>query len=154
MVTALYFAFGSNMKTDRLRGRCPSATPSGAARLVGYELRFNKRSSKDGTGKANVVSTGHVASVVHGVLFELDLADLLKLDRVEGRGAGYERVEREVIRGDGSAVMAWTYLASNDAIDDRLRPTRLYLSYLVHGAREHSLPAAYVDALNAVEVAQ
>ena len=41
------FAYGSNMLTSRLRRRCPSAMPLGVATLIGYELRWHKK-SKDG----------------------------------------------------------------------------------------------------------
>ena len=49
------FAYGSNMPSARLRGRCPSARAIGIAELRGHELRWHKR-SKDGSGKCDIVA--------------------------------------------------------------------------------------------------
>ena len=145
-VTELYFAFGSNMLTARVRDRCPSATPAGIALLHGHTLRFHKR-SKDGSGKANALRTGNQFDLVRGVLFELTTADLTALDRHE---KGYERLELSVVRQDGADVKAWIYVASPDAIDDQLKPTADYLQLVVDGAKEHGLPAEYVKAIEEI----
>ena len=39
--TFLYFAFGSNLSTDRIHLNNPSAIAKGAAMLKGYKLAFN-----------------------------------------------------------------------------------------------------------------
>ena len=52
----LYFAYGSNMLTARLRERMPSCKPLGIAKLPGHALRFHKR-SKDQSGKCNAFAT-------------------------------------------------------------------------------------------------
>jgi hypothetical protein len=70
-MTQLYFAYGSNMSSGRLR---PGAVPAGAARLEGYRLRCNKR-GRDGSGKAEA----------WGVLFWLPDPDWEALDRFESR---------------------------------------------------------------------
>jgi hypothetical protein len=51
----LFFAYGSNMLTERLRERCPDARPLGTAIARGYLLSFSKR-SKDGSAKATLVA--------------------------------------------------------------------------------------------------
>ena len=51
----LFFAYGSNMLTDRLRERCPDARPLGAAIARGYVLSFSKR-SRDGSSKATLLT--------------------------------------------------------------------------------------------------
>jgi hypothetical protein len=48
----VYFAYGSNMSTARLRERMPSCKPLGTATLPGHALRFHKRST-DKSGKCN-----------------------------------------------------------------------------------------------------
>ena len=52
----LFFAYGSNMLTERVRERCPDARPLGAAIARGYVLSFSKR-SKDGSSKATLLTT-------------------------------------------------------------------------------------------------
>jgi cation transport regulator ChaC len=72
-------AYGSNMYSGRFREY--GVTPEGkgrAALLVGYRLRFNKKSQKDGSGKANVEL--HEGGQVWGVLYTIPEKELKLLD--------------------------------------------------------------------------
>ena len=102
-----YFAYGSNMLTDRLRERVPSATAIGIGRLGGHELRWDKRSGHDGSGKCDAEATGRQEDVVWGVVFELDPDEKPALDRAEGLGAGYmdKTVQVSTDAGPVTAVM-------------------------------------------------
>jgi len=143
----VYFAYGSNMVTARLRERAPSATPIGIGRLPGHVLSWDKR-SRDGSGKCDAEATGRNGDVIWGVLFELDAQDKPALDRAEGVGVGY--VETLVtILTDHGAVDALTYCATEK--DPALRPYRWYKALVVAGAREHQLPADYRRQLELVE---
>jgi AIG2-like family len=136
----VYFAYGSNMLTARLRERAPSATPIGIGQLTGHVLAWDKRSRRDGSGKCDAEATGREADVIWGVLFELDPSDKPALDRAEGLGAGY--VEKRVrIRTEAGMVDAVTYCATDK--DPALRPYQWYKALVVAGAREHGLPAHY-----------
>lgn len=144
-MTILYFAYGSNMFTPRLRFRMNACQPVGTATLAGHELRFHKRSKKDGSAKCNALAVVDLTARVHGVLFELPEANLDELHRVEGRGYGYDDRQVAVTRPDGTTVGALTYLATADAIDDHLRPFGWYWDFVAHGAAEHGLPTDYVQ---------
>ena len=48
---ALYFAYGSNLSSPRLRARVPSARPEGVARLEGQRLALDKP-GRDGTARS------------------------------------------------------------------------------------------------------
>ena len=41
------------------------------------------------------------------------------------------------------------YIADDDAIDDRLSPYTWYKDFVVQGARQHQLPDAYIQKLEA-----
>jgi hypothetical protein len=140
----LYFAYGSNMLTARLRARVPSCKPLGGASLPGHELRFHKR-SKDGSGKCNALRLDGATGVM-GVLFGFDASDRAGLDRAEGRGAGYDDTEVTVLDAYGGILNVLTYLAGPDYIDDRLKPYSWYRELVIKGAREHGLPQDYVAA--------
>lgn len=144
-MTILYFAYGSNMCTARLRFRMAACRPVDTARLAGHELRFHKRSRKDGSGKCNALAVADPAARVQGVLFELPEADIGALHRFEGRGAGYDDHRLTVLRPNRTRVVALTYLASADAIDDGLLPYGWYRDFVLSGAAEHGLPADYVE---------
>ncbi len=131
----LYFAYGSNMSSRRLRERVPEARPIAPAHLLGRSLALNKL-GRDGSAKANLVEAPDAR--VWGVLYELELLDWERLDPYEG---GYERVRVEVVRAGGVLVEAGAYVSS------RLTPDPVafdwYRELLLEGAREHGLPVDY-----------
>lgn len=143
----VYFAYGSNMGTARLRERAPSAKPIAIGRLPSHVLSWDKRSRADGSGKCDAEATGRSGDVVWGVLFELDAQDKPALDRAEGVGAGYVEKRVTILTDDG-AVDALTYCATEK--DPALRPYRWYKALVVAGAREHQLPADYRRQLERV----
>ena len=144
----LYFSYGSNMSSRRLRARTPSAAFVTTARLVGYGLRFHKRGLGDGTGKCDIVDTGEAADIVHGVVFRIDAAEIAALDRAEGLGKGYDKKQISLIAADGEALSAFTYVATE--IDPALAPLCWYKEHVLRGAEEHGLPEVYVRAIRAV----
>jgi gamma-glutamylcyclotransferase len=109
-------------------------------------LRFNKESRRDGSGKANVEP--RVGEVVWGVLYTVRNADLQTLDY--GEGQGYCRRNIPVRTTDGPTE-AWVYFARNPSLDPALRPYTWYQRFLIEGAREHGLPADYIEALERIE---
>lgn len=144
--TFRYFAYGSNMLTRRLRERTPSARIVGIAALAGHELRWHKV-SKDGSAKCDIVPAATPQSCVHGVVFEIAVADKPALDLAEGIGMGYKECQVEV-RIAHSTMEAWTYCATN--IDPLAKPYTWYKALVIAGAKEHGLPPAHVAALEAV----
>lgn len=138
----MYFAYGSNMLLARLRARCPSAEPTGAAELTGYELNWHKQ-SKDGSGKCSIAQSNN--SCVFGVLYQIADTDKRTLDRAEGLGHGYDEVCVQ-ISIEGKCLTAITYQATD--IDESLKPYSWYQALVIAGAKEHSLPEGYVERLH------
>jgi len=143
----IYLAYGSNMLTERLQRRVPSARPIGRARLPGMGLRFHKRSTDD-SAKASLVPTPDGGGA-WGVGFEMDEAELGALDAAEGRGLGYAR-QRLSVELDGDARAAVVYTARSAYIDDDLVPYGWYRALVIAGARQHALPERYVSTIRAV----
>lgn len=81
--TFLYFAYGSNMFTPWLcqPARCPSARALGVAELRGHELRWDKASKKDGSGKCDIPNSPNAS--VFGVLYTIAAGEKSALDRAE-----------------------------------------------------------------------
>lgn len=134
MPTILYFAYGSNMMTARLKARCPSATPVGVAFADDHRLTFWKQ-GRDGSGKGHLARSPGMAQP--GVLFTLSENDLVALDAIEGAGKGYRRADDFIVRlKDGNRTTpAATYLATT--LDETLQPYDWYLALVLAGAREH-----------------
>lgn len=136
------FAYGSNMCTQRMRGRISSVEPLGRAKLLTKRLVCNKRSN-DGSAKANLEDA---ADTVWGVLYEMDSAELVKLDDCE---KGYERMCLDVLTDNESLVKAYVYISSKLTNDPR--PYGWYKKLMIKGAREHQLPAFYVTRLEQID---
>lgn len=142
----VYFAYGSNMFSPRLRFRVPGAEVLGQATLRGYQLRFHKRSGKDGSAKCDAYKTENDDNAVRGVLYRIPVSQLGDLHRAEGRGYGYNDAEVPVWSPDGTSQIALTYLAAASHVVADLRPFSWYWDFVVAGAREHGLPEEYVAA--------
>lgn len=143
-----YFAYGSNMLTERLQLRCASARARQVAYADNWTLTFSKR-GQDGSGKATIsAATG---GRVFGVVFDLNESELPELDRFEGAGKGYDRKGDFSVRIAGSQepFSVVTYAASPSYIDINLKPFDWYLNLVVAGARQHALPPEYVSTLEA-----
>lgn len=144
------FSYGSNMLWRRIRARVPSARPLGVAVLRGHRLEWHK-AGRDGSGKCDVVLANDPAHAVHGVLYQFLAAEKPLLDAAEGLGAGYDEKQVEV-EGSQGPIHAWLYCAT--ATDPKLPPYSWYKALVVAGAREHGLPAAYIERLEAVVAAE
>jgi hypothetical protein len=150
MTHFVYFGYGSNMLTERLTARCESARPLGAASLANHTIEFSKRSA-DNSGKATIVASA--GAVVHGVMFQIPIAERDLLDKAEGLGYGYNRLDDvEIVCARTTSVMtASTYIALPNQIDPSLKPYDWYHALVVAGAEQHGLPPSHVDVLRSVE---
>ena len=138
MTRFLYFAYGSNMLTERLTARCPSATPVGLAEAREHAVSYCLGSS-DGSAKAGIFkATGQTA---YGVVFLIDSAERRFLDRAEGAPDIYSRIEIEVFsHATGHPADAVTYLPHPDRTANGLHPYAWYRALCAGGARQHGLP--------------
>ena len=149
-VTFYYFAYGSNMLTKRLKQRCPGAVLFGCADADHTVIEFSKPSI-DKSGKATL---RHFSGKrTPGVVFEIPLKELDRLDECEGAGHGYDRCEAFPVRllNDGEFLETTTYLATSS--DRSLKPYDWYLALVIAGAFEHRLGHDHIGELQRVESA-
>ena len=92
-----YFAYGSNMAESVMAAHCPGHRYIGPADLPEHRLAFTRRSVRTLTGVADIVRAD--GQSVWGALYELDESDLLAIDRKEGNGSNYERMQVRVRPG-------------------------------------------------------
>jgi cation transport regulator ChaC len=145
MSTILYFAYGSNMSTPRLRYRVPGCRFAFVARLPNYRLCFHKR-SKDGSAKCNAFRTAEPTDVVIGAVYEIPTNEKPALDRAEGLGAGYHQEVFPVLSAKGEKVVVCTYIADASFIDESLQPYSWYKDFVLAGAEEHKLAPEYIES--------
>ena len=144
-LTARVFAYGSNMCSGRFRayGVHPRKTRI-AAVLRRHRLCFNKRNTKDHSGKANVEP--HEGTDVWGVLYEIAEHELPELIR---REVGYTPRCMPVEITPSLTLDAWVLFASTPE-PNPLHPYSWYLRFLVEGAIEHHLENEYIESLRAI----
>ncbi len=104
--TFLYFAYGSNMLSRRLKAanRAPSAEPVGTGFVLNYTLTFNKRST-DGSGECDMQASADSGAMVRGVLYRISAVEKRALDRAEGVGYGYREGVVDVHFGEQAVFL-------------------------------------------------
>lgn len=136
----LYFAYGSNMSSARLRARVGPFEIRGHAVLPRHEHQFSKP-GMDGTGKGHVQP--HPRRRVHGVLYGLADDQLERLAEFEG---GYRRATLTVLSArEDDPITAVTFLALRPG--GAPPPSLAYLDHYREGFLEHALPRDYARAL-------
>lgn len=138
-MSTLYFAYGSNMDAEAMRGRCPGARLLGPGVLWGWRFRIN------GRGYATVVPEN--GAMVHGVLWELGLMDETRLDAYEAVAEGlYYKVTVPVEHSLEATDEAMVYVAADEQPG---APLPGYLEDLVAAAGQHGFPCEYLAELAA-----
>jgi len=139
-----YFAYGSNMWADQVRRRLGCVPPSRRARLKGWRLAFNKRSTKPtDVVFANIVPDA--GGEVWGAAYDMPAGLLDEMDRWEGEG--YRREEATVTDDAGRTLAAVAYVARQGFILPEQPPTDAYLKRILAGAREQELPEEYIASI-------
>jgi len=129
----------------RAKGVTPRA--SRKATLVGWKLRFNvEHFFRHEGGVGNIEQTGMADDAVHGVLHTCDDIALKALDKLEGYGVGYDRIEVRVQTEFGTET-AYAYIGLPAYLNDDCRPTQRYMNILIRGAQSAGLDTAYIEML-------
>ena len=138
----LYFAYGANMSVSAMARRCPRSRPLGPARLMRHRLAVMRE------GWLTVARDPR--SAVHGVLWDLALADVAALDRYEGLAQGlYAKLTQPVVGAQGPR-QAIVYFGAN-AGPGAARPD--YIADIIAAARSFPLPAEAIEALERIAAA-
>ena len=147
MSNLYYFAYGSNMNSERVRARGLEYSQVLSGQLSGYELSFNKYSAKREGSAANI--TKQENAVTEGVLYLLSGEEqIIQMDPFEGFPDHYSR-ELLSIATKSEPVEAWVYIANQRFIRENLLPPRWYLNHLLAGKQFLTQP--YYERLKKVE---
>lgn len=134
----LTFAYGANMDVAAMALRCPRSKPLGAARLMRHRLVAMRE------GWLNVAHDAH--QTVHGILWDVALADVAALDRYEGVREGLYVKALQAVATDAGAKRALVYFGAN-AGPGIVRAD--YLAAVIAAARQWNLPAEALAMLAA-----
>ncbi|KAK6982448.1 hypothetical protein BgiMline_017832 [Biomphalaria glabrata] len=146
--TFKYFSYGSNLLKERILINNPTAQVFGTGKLHGYHLKFD---TPAGCGKSRWYGAAATVrpkegSFVYGVIWDVNLEDMEKLDSQE---AHYYPIEVEV-EHDGQMVKCRTYEMQKKTTGYCL-PSPHYKKVLIDGARQNGLPEEYVEYLESFE---
>ena len=145
----LYFAYGSNMFSARMKNRASSAVVEDSGLLYEHTLAFHKVGRLDGTGKCDAHFTGRREDCLMGVLYRIAPDQVKLLDAIEGCGNGYERKDIAVKTFSGNIVTAFTYCGTK--INPDLKPFHWYKKHVLAGAKENNFPDEYITLIESVE---
>ncbi|MBV8564953.1 MAG: gamma-glutamylcyclotransferase [Methylobacteriaceae bacterium] len=132
----LYFAYGSNMDRAAMTAHCPRSRPVGIAQLARHRFVIMRE------GFASVVRDP--GRSVHGVLWDLALADIGGLDRYENMAQGlYAKLYLSVV-GPSGPRRALIYVGRNSGPG---RAAASYMEPILTAAAAFRLPQGYVAEL-------
>lgn len=143
----LYFTYGSNLSTVRLRKRVPSSRLLTTGVLRRHRLAFHKI-GRDGSAKCDAWYTGRQEDYTLGAVYRIDPSQKPLLDKAEGLGNGYIIREVVIMTLSGSALTAFLYAAT--AIDPERKPFHWYKEHVLRGMREHNFPDSYIAGVETV----
>ena len=132
----LTFSYGSNMDVAGMTARCPRSRPLGVARLARHRLAIMRE------GWLTVVRDAGAS--VHGVLWDIALADMPALDRYEGLGEELYTKSLQSVATENGARRALVYFGAN-AGPGVARAD--YLDTVISAARHWRLPRTSLLAL-------
>jgi gamma-glutamylcyclotransferase (GGCT)/AIG2-like uncharacterized protein YtfP len=135
----LSFSYGANMDVAAMAARCPRSKPLGVARLMRHRLVAMRE------GWLSVVRDAR--STVHGVLWDIALADVAALDRFEAVGAGLYVKRLQSVIAEGGPRRALVYFGANSGPGI---PRADYLAEVIAAARHWKLPVEALAALAAL----
>src|SRR5262249_4026612 len=133
---------GPNMHLPRLQKRAKSAVFVAVLGICGFVMKFNKVDD-DGSAKCNLVQTGKEEDTTKGVIFEMTVEEVGKLDEA---GTGYDLIQFSV-NGPKGPVRLVTHIATGANTAEGIQPFTWYKNYVLEGARMHNLPQAYIDSV-------
>jgi AIG2-like family len=132
----LYFAYGSNMDRSAMAARCPGGSPIGPARLMRHRLALTRE------GWLTAIRDGR--DTVHGVLWELALSDVGRLDHYEGVATGLyvKAIQPVVVKGGARRALIYFGAHAGPGL-----ASAGYIEGVVAAASQWGLPVVALEAL-------
>ncbi|MFY9268738.1 MAG: gamma-glutamylcyclotransferase family protein [Candidatus Manganitrophaceae bacterium] len=145
----IYFAYGSNMDHEQMASRCPDFKVIGMGCLPHYTLAFTRWSRSWNSGTADILP--EQGKEVWGILYDLTLEDLKRMDKFADYPHSYIRQDLPVVTAGGthaSPLPALTYVAIRQGV---FLPSKGYLDRMVQGAEKNKLPGEYIHFLKSFQ---
>ena len=146
-----YFAYGGNTNNYHMSNSYSNSKIYSIGLLNDYKLVFRK--SLDSLNLENVYCDIDYEKYksVFGVIYELSLDDINKLDKQEYNGILYNRILVDIHLSNNQIIKCFTYIMINK---DMLysKPSDRYYKIVIDGYRYHKLPLSQIyNAINEID---
>jgi gamma-glutamylcyclotransferase len=141
----IYFAYGSNMDQEQMQSRCPGSRVIGIGQLSHYTLAFTRWSRSWNSATADILP--EQGKQVYGVLYDLILDDLKRMDKFADYPNSYTRQDVSV-ENEGEKLPALTYVAIRQGL---FLPSKAYIGKMIQGAESHKIPERYITVLKSIK---
>jgi len=134
-------AYGSNLSSQRLKGRVGSLGARKLGHIPHFELVFNKQAENGSGTYANIryAPNGQCPAVA----WELTSDQIVVLDKeYEGVPVHYLRIGLPFQTADGTTMLAHAYIAAPGMLVEGKKPAAHYLEHLRTGYAEHGFDAS------------
>jgi gamma-glutamylcyclotransferase (GGCT)/AIG2-like uncharacterized protein YtfP len=139
-----YFTYGSFMDKENLKKYCPSAEFVCKALIPNWEVQFNYYSTNYKGGASGIEPA--IGKLVRGAVYEIPPDEMEHLDTIEGIPRGsYYRHPIMVVSEAGEPILVHVYRTMNPR--GPFKPTKVYLKYMIKGAKALGLPEEYIETL-------
>lgn len=144
---SFYFAYGSNLSTNQMKIRCPSSKPLEIGYLKSYRLDFTYYSSGWNGGVADIVLDPE--HEVWGLIYEISIEDLCRLDSYEGCPDVYNRFQTSIKTLTGTLSDVWVYTVVQKK--KFILPAKVYIETIKKAAIRLGFPETYRTYLETIE---
>ena len=149
----LYFGYGSNMNTERIHIKNPTAKYVTNGYIEDYELAFYVPNGIVGNwGGASGTLDKKIGKKTWGIIWRVGMENLKSLDKQENVPYTYKRYEKDIIAENGDKLKCVVYTINEDVIvKGREKPSPKYIGVIREGAKEHKIPKEYQEWLATIE---
>ena len=141
-----YFAYGSNLKRERLRRRIGEWKGEQSTVLNDFTLTFAKGYDNHKSGYANIKPCAN--SQVEGAVYLISEDQFKTLDGYEGVASGVYKRRQVFVEVDGAPTPATTYEMNKQLC--LLRPSTDYLNLVLDGLKEHGYAESTINKVEAI----
>ena len=127
-----YFAYASNLNLKQMQERCRDCKPLFRAIIPNYRLIFAGWNRKWRGGVATIKPSRD--EKVYGAVYEISDRCLRVLDGYEGYPAVYDHLNVLVIKEDGEALQAVTFVKREQS--EETQPSQEYVAVIRQGYRD------------------
>ncbi len=141
-----YFAYGTLLDLDAMKGIAPSVRSHGVMRLDGYRLGFGRCARADSSGCTLDPTPG---AVTYGIQYELSDEEMAGMDKVAVSGRDlWVHMPITVSNAAGERVESLTYVIPGKT--RAVSPSDNYVRPILKGLDQWELPTAYVTDVKSI----